>query len=159
MTEMSTHIISFGKKPRNLILSLEHNIIGSFLRTASEHINRGSTVLFHCNALIWGSAKIDSEYFFDDQLFIWRDKIYPHRFKIKDVRLTSMPISLIQEGYNNIFRSDHGPGWAFKFIFTPKPIPDNISNKLLDELARRPSSTFEELRLSLDKIPIKKLRN
>ena len=143
--ERNYNIITFGKRVDNLLISLENNVIGTFLRTAPEYIFNGATIFLHCRSLIWGKATISSDYYYDE-VEIWSDKIYPHRFKIKDIRLTTEPLSLVGSGYNDKFRENHGAGWAYKFIFAPKPLPNEIAINIEHDLDSRFNCEYEEFK-------------
>lgn len=151
------NIITFGKKADNLLLAIERNVIGTFLRTAPEYIFRDATIYLHCRSLIWGKATIASEYFYDEQI-IWNDKVYPHRFKIKDIRLTTEPISLVGSGYNNKLRKDYGSGWQYKFIFAPKMLPIEIGEEIERELTPKLNANFSEFSESIKKLETGKSR-
>lgn len=119
------NIISFGKRQANLYLALEHLTIGSSLSTFKESIVRNSTIFLHCNSMIWGTATVSSDYFYSEEK-IWDDKIYPHRFNISKPQLLKDPVPLSDGVINKAFREQFGSGWAYRFIFSPKPIPANI---------------------------------
>lgn len=156
---MSRHynIITFGKKTDNLLLSIERNVIGTFLRTAPDYITREATIFLHCRSLIWGKATVSSDYYFDEEK-IWSDKVYPHRFKIKEIKLTSNPLSLIESGYNNKLRKVYGSGWAFSFIFAPKPLPIEVGEEIDIELNPRLVASFSEFSESIKKMETSKSR-
>lgn len=151
------NIITFGKKSDNLLLSIEKNVIGTFLRTAPDYIFREATIFLHCHSLIWGQATVASEYFFDEQK-IWSDKIYPHRFKIKEVKLTSNPLNLVDSGYNNKLRKDYGTSWAYSFIFAPKPLPFEIGQEIEAELSPKLIASFSEFAESIKKLETRKTK-
>lgn len=127
----SFNIISFGKKEENLKSSVAHGVIGSSLSTFKSNVASDANIFLHCNAMIWGLAKVSSDYFYSD-VKIWEDKIYPHRFKISNISLFNQPIPLSDGIINKAFRDQFGTGWAYKFIFTPKPIPSDIATLILD---------------------------
>lgn len=151
----SFNIITFGKKSDNFLISVEQGVIGTFLNTAPLYLQKDSIVFLHCRGLIWGTAKISSDYIRDENV-IWRDKIYPHRFHIEILKMTANPLSLVQEHYNDRFRELFGAGWAFKFIFAPKPLPEDIGRDIYADLNKREDATPEEVFLKLEKLSKKK---
>jgi len=131
------HIITFGKKPENLLKTLESKTIGSFLRTFESHVKKGSIAFLHCKSLIWGAAVISSDYFYDESP-LWSDKMYPHRFKINQIYLVDEPIVLNNGHYNVALKELAGTGWAYSFIFSPKPLPAETGMQIYkDVVARR----------------------
>lgn len=132
----SFNIISFGKKEENLKSSLALGVIGSSLSTFKSNVAFNANIFLHCNAMIWGIAKISSSYFYSEEK-IWEDKIYPHRFKISNIELFSQPIPLSDGIINKAFREQFGTGWAYKFIFTPKPVPSDIAALILDAVKKQ----------------------
>lgn len=146
--DMKYNIVTFGKKPENLKAAIESKTIGSFMSTFERHISKGAQVFLHCNGKIWGKAKVCSEYFFD-QTDIWQDKVYPHRYKITDIKLTSDPIELVNGYYNTSLRADYGTGWAYKFLFSPKPLPDQIGSEIDSDLANRSNVDLNSLEHAL----------
>lgn len=124
------NIVSFGKKIENLRKSLEHSTIGSTLSTFKENLSNNPKIFLHCNAMIWGTATVESNYFYSEAK-IWDDKTYPHRFKISNVRMLKEPIPLSDGKINKAFRDQFGSGWAYKFIFSPKPVPADIARLIL----------------------------
>jgi len=124
------NIVSFGKKTENLRKSLESLTIGSTLSTFQENLSNNPTIFLHCNAMIWGTAAVASNYFYSEEK-IWEDKTYPHRFKISNVKMLNEPIPLCDGKINKAFRDQFGSGWAYKFIFSPKPLPVDITRLIL----------------------------
>ena len=141
---MTYNIITFGKKRENLEAAIERKIIGSYLGTFSEYLAKGSIIFLHCESKIWAIAKVSSDYFFNSEP-IWQDKTYPHRFHISDVEILNEPVELTNGVYNVELRKRFGTGWAYKFLFSPKPLPTDIAETLLKDLklqiARRPNQT------------------
>lgn len=127
------NIISFGKRKENLVRSLETMTIGSNLSTFRESVKQGATVFLHCEAKIWGIAKVTGPYFFSEAP-IWSDKTYPHRFKIELLKLLSDPVELSDGVINTEFRKSFGSGWAYRFIFSPKPVPNEIAKLILNKV-------------------------
>lgn len=122
----SFNIVSFGKRKENFLIALKHGVIGSTLSTFKESIQPGATIFLHCDAKIWAVAKVEGDYFFSESR-IWPDKTYPHRFKISLLKFAKRPI-LLSDGVINIkFRERYGAGWAYRFIFSPKPVPEDIA--------------------------------
>lgn len=132
------NIISFGKRKENLIRSLETMTIGSNLSTFKDSVKHGATVFLHCEARIWGIANVTGPYFFSE-IPIWSDKTYPHRFKIELLKVLSDPIELSDGIINAEFRKSFGSGWAYRFIFSPKPIPDGIAKLILEKISKERS--------------------
>jgi predicted RNA-binding protein len=127
------NIVSFGKKTENLEKAIEHKTIGSKLNTFGENISDGSVLFLHCEGKIWGTAQAVGNCYNSEQV-LWEDKIYPKRFKIQNIKLAKAPIS-IKDGVINLkFRQSFGTAWAYKFIFSPKPIPTEIANLILNKL-------------------------
>ena len=122
----SFNIVSFGKRKENLLLALKMETIGSALTTFKDSIEPGATVFLHCNGMIWATARVNSGYFFSENR-IWSDKIYPHRFKISLIKFAKIPIKLSDGTINVKFRERFGAGWAYRFIFSPKPVPPDIA--------------------------------
>lgn len=128
------NIISFGKRKENLVKSLETMTIGSNLSTFRDSVTQGATIFLHCDARIWGIAKVTGPYFFSETP-IWSDKTYPHRYKIELLKLLSDPVELSDGVINAEFRKSFGSGWAYRFIFSPKPVPDGIAKLILEKVA------------------------
>ena len=133
---MTYNIITFGKKKENLKLAIENSIIGSYQSTFKEYMKSDSKIFLHCNSQIWGEARVSSDYFYDEA-WLWEDKQYPHRFRIDDIRLVSKPVVLTNGVYNTEFRENFGTSWAYKFIFSPKPLPETIAKKIETELSNQ----------------------
>ncbi len=131
--EAEFNIITFGKKLENFERTINTGIIGSALSTVDKHIQIGNIALLHWKGYIWGYASISSKYFFSEEP-IWKDKLYPHRFCISNLFLTKEPFSLSNGIYNSELRKAHGTGWAYKFIFSPKPLPKNIGEDIYEKL-------------------------
>jgi hypothetical protein len=153
--EPSFNIITFGKKADNFLISAQEGVIGTFLTTTPQYLQKGSIVFLHCRSLIWGIAKINSDYIYDEKI-IWKDKVYPHRFRIEVLKMTTNPLSLVQEHYNDRFRESFGTGWAFKFIFAPKPLPASIGKDIYEDLSNREDASLEAVFSMLDKLAKKK---
>lgn len=130
---MSYNIVCFGKKRDNFRKAIVHGTIGSFLSTFPEHIKKGSTIFLYCESQILGQAKVSSDYF-HDQTPIWEDKVYPHRFRIEQIQIFERPVSLVNGVYNQELRKRYGTGWAYKFIFSPKPLPEDVAKQISAEL-------------------------
>jgi hypothetical protein len=124
------NIISFGKKENNLRTSVAYGVIGSALTTFKNNVVKDAQIFLHCKAMIWGCAKVSSDYFYSETE-LWEDKTYPHRFKISDIKLLDNPIPLSDGTINKAFKEQYGTGWAYKFIFTPKPVPKEIASLIL----------------------------
>lgn len=131
--KMACNIITFGKNKENFELAIRACTIGSFLGTFKDHLRKGSNVFLHCDGQILAVAKVSSDYFFSNQK-IWEDKVYPHRFRISDIVMLKTPIKLVNGIYNVELRKRYGTGWAYKFLFSPKPLPEDISNQILSEI-------------------------
>lgn len=127
------HIVSFGKKVENLKIALNHRLIGSNYSTIQKYLNPGSTVFLHCIGQIWGTAKVTSPYRYSETE-IWKDRVYPHRFSFEVDLLAAEPIELCDGIINVEFRKRFGTGWAYKFIFSPKPIPADLAQMILAQL-------------------------
>lgn len=149
--EPSYNIVTFGKKSDNFIISIERGIVGTFLNTVPQYLHKGSVVFLHCHSLIWGIARISSEYIHDEKI-IWKDKVYPHRFYMEVLHLTNNPLSLVKEHYNDRLREEFGNGWAFKFIFAPKPLPESIGSDIYNNLMKRESASWDVVYLMLEKM-------
>ena len=131
------HILSFGRKPQNLMRAIQTETIGSSLGSFESYITEGSTIFLHCNSLLWGIGKIRGSYFNSEER-IWSDKIYPHRFHFSIQHLVNQPLILSDGNYNARLRQEFGIGWAYKFIFVPKPLPSQIGRDLSTDLSGRP---------------------
>ena len=129
------NIISFGKRKENLLQAVRTGTIGSTLSTFKESVQPGATVFLHCNGMIWATAKVDSDYFFSE-IQTWTDKIYPHRFKIADIKFAKSPVQLSDGVINAKFREGFGSGWAYRFIFSPKPVPPDIAQLINNSIQR-----------------------
>lgn len=133
MSKATYNIVTFGKLKDNLSLALQSRIIGSPLATFEQHVEKDNIIFLHCRSVIWGSARVSSKYFYDENQ-IWPDKIYPHRFEIDDILLLYDPIVLSNGDYNVRLKERYGTGWAYKFIFSPKPLPDDIATDIHEEV-------------------------
>jgi len=142
----SFNIISFGKRKENLLIALNQGLIGSTLTTFKESVQPGATVFLHCDAKIWAVAKVEGDYFFSETR-IWPDKIYPHRFKVSLLKFVKHPIELSDGVINAKFRERFGAGWAYRFLFSPKPIPTDIAQIIAKriESAEPVSGKFEQV--------------
>lgn len=139
------NIVTFGKRPENLVKSLETGLIGSSSSSFEASISKNSLIFLHCQSRIWGTAKPFGNYFFD-KTPVWSNGIYPHRFKINDVSITIDPLDMLGTSINSEFRKRFGIGWAYKFIFSPRPIPDDIGRQIQEELNEKSSASLAELR-------------
>jgi predicted RNA-binding protein len=153
------NIISFGKKRENLVLAIEHQTLGSTLSTLSENIHNGSTIFLHCKSRIWATAEVTSDYFYSEEP-IWKDKFYPHRFKFHNCKLLSVPVELSDGGINTAFRKTYGSAWAYRFLFSPKAIPQNIAKLIEAKIKDVELTDFETFKqnLFLDDKAIKKIQ-
>ena len=115
-----------------MLVAVDKLIIGSFLSTFKDYMSKGSTIFLHCESKIWATAQISSDYFFSESE-IWTDKKYPHRFRIDGLRVLTQPIELTNGHYNVELRKRYGTGWAYSFLFSPKPIPNDIALELVSE--------------------------
>ncbi|MCC6278727.1 MAG: hypothetical protein IT289_12495 [Oligoflexia bacterium] len=130
---MSFNIVSFGKRKENLLLAVQTKTIGSTLTTFKNLIKPGSVVFLHCVGMIWATAKVESEYFYSEEE-IWSDKKYPHRFKITITKFVKAPVLLSDGNINTKIREQYGRGWAYRFIFSPKPLPLDIAQLITTKL-------------------------
>ena len=105
-------IISFGKRRQNLLGAVEAGIVGSSKASFKDYISNGTAIYLHCEGLLWGSGRIEGEYFFSDDI-IWDDKLYPHRFRFSLTKLLADPIPLNDGIINSKLRTDFGPGWPY----------------------------------------------
>jgi len=141
------NIITFGKRFENLARAIELDLIGSNLKTFKDNVSENSSIFLHCNGQIWGRAKPIGDYFSDNSI-VWDNSIYPHRYKIKISFLTKDPLQMAEANINSEFRSRFGVGWAYKFIFSPKPIPEDIAATVEQCLLKRvPCSKSEAIDL------------
>lgn len=127
------NIISFGKRIKNLETAIAQETIGSALSTFKENVSENSLIFLHCNAMVWGTARTVGSYFYSEEN-LWEDKVYPHRFKISNIQLLKNPIPLSDGIINKAFRESFGSGWAYRFIFTPKPLPAEIAQLIMDSV-------------------------
>lgn len=144
------NIISFGKRKENLLLTLQLNVIGSSLTTFKEHIFPGATIFLHCNGRIWATAEVIDRYFYSEDV-LWKDKLYPHRFKIHNCKLLASPVQLSDGVINSEFRKASGPSWAYRYLFSPKKIPEDIAkliNEKIQPIKEIGYKEFEELLLT-----------
>lgn len=139
--ESNHHIISFGKKFENLQTAISNGLIGSNSSSFSRLIEKDAHLFLHCKSQIWGIARVTSKYIYSEQL-IWNDRLYPHRFKIEPVFLTNDPLNLISANVNLELRKRFGSAWAYKFIFSPMPLPSDIADLIREKLTRSKNSTF-----------------
>jgi hypothetical protein len=124
------NIVTFGKRIENLEIAIREGKIGSDLSTISEHISRNSILFLHCRGAIVAIAQPSGPYEFS-QSRIWDNKVYPHRFPIKVTRYMAKPMPLCDDRINVELRERFGAGWAYKFLFAPKPLPDDIGRAIL----------------------------
>ena len=141
--KLTSHIVSFGSKPENLIRAIEQKTIGSTFSTFKSHLRKGATIFLHCKSVLWGIGMVDSDYFYEEEE-IWRDKTYPHRFSIKLCHLAKEPVTMCDGWYNVRLRESFGTGWAYKFIFAPKPLPGDIAADLHRDLAMQSAFSARE---------------
>lgn len=111
-------------------LAIETTTIGSSAATFHNYIEKGSIVFFHCSGQVWGKAKVVSEAITNHEP-IWGDKVYPYRFRIDQVSMLESPYGLSGSKEASILREEFGSGWAYKFIFVPKPLPVEVGQLLL----------------------------
>lgn len=128
---MTTRFISYGKKVENLTITIENKVLGSAFTTFESKVQLSDSILFVCNSKIWGSATVSSKVFHDNSV-LWKDKPYPFRAEIENIKIFKNPFNLDKYNLNDDFRSVFGKGWAFKVLFTPGDIPQTISKKLLE---------------------------
>lgn len=127
------NIISFGKRKRNLLKAIETTTIGSSLTTFKDSIQPGATIFLHCGGLLWGTGEVQGSYFFSDDI-IWSDKLYPHRYKFVLTKFLKEPVPLNDGIINTRLRRDFGAGWAYKFLFTPRPIPSDVAKMIVQRI-------------------------
>lgn len=147
----SYHFISFGKKTRNLLAALQSEYIGSKHQSISQYISKGAKVLLHCRGRIVGSGTIVSDYEYCEDR-IWTDNVYPHRFRFRLERLVSEPFGLGSNGnqFNVEFQRRFGKAWAYKLIFVPQPIPEDLGVKIEEVVMKiRPLMDFSEIEACL----------
>lgn len=142
MTEQRYNIISFGKRFENLAISVKSGIIGSNVKTFHEHVTKGSIVFFHCKGEIWGSGIVigNGE---KSREHLWPNDSYPYRNKIRIEHLTLDPVALSNGVYNSALRTEFGVGWAYKFLFSPRPLPEKIGREMHLELRRSKAAEQE----------------
>lgn len=116
------NIVTFGKKDLNLQTAIINKTIGSPHASFEAHIKKDNTILLHSNGQFKAAAKVSSQYFLNNEK-LWSDKLYPHRFKIDEIIIFEKPIDLLEIGFNDEMREISGKGWAFTYIFAPKPLP------------------------------------
>lgn len=137
------NIISFGKRKENLLLALQQKVIGSTLTTFKEKIEPGATVFLHCAGRIWATAQVKESYFFSEEV-LWKDKLYPHRYKIHKCKLLASPVELSDGTINLEFRKVSGPSWAYRYLFSPKEIPKEIAKLISDKIEPIKGISYEE---------------
>ena len=128
----SYNIVTFGKKKENLDIAVSNLLIASYQNTFKNYIQKGSVVFLHCNSLVWGSATVASDYFYDETR-LWRDKVYPHRFRIEQIQLLEEPFPISDGNINIQLKKIAGSAWAFSYIFSPKPLPKSVGESLLNK--------------------------
>ena len=137
-------LLSFGKKFENLSASIENKVLGSEFRTFSEKISIGETVVFVCASQMWGVAKVSTKVEHETSL-IWKDKLYPYRAKIEQIKIFESPVSFADSGIDQIFRKTLGMQWAYKVVFTPGELPPEAIQhleKLFDSVRYLDESRF-----------------
>ncbi len=145
--ELRFNIVSFGKRRENLLKTVEVGLIGSKLNTFQSSIAENSVIFFHCDSLIWGTGRVTGAFRIGSDE-IWPNSLYPFRYPIQIDHLTDNPVHLSNGVYNSNLRKLYGVGWAYKFIFSPKPLPIEIGKTLLaDVLSRRPVSRNDFIRV------------
>jgi hypothetical protein len=128
--------LSYGKKLENLFISIDNKVIGSEFSTFSNKIHQGEKVALVCGSRFWGTAVISSEVQYSNDV-IWKDKLYPYRAKLQDVKIFKKPISFAECNINEIFRLNLGKQWAYKILFTPGDVPVKaitILNDIFDKV-------------------------
>jgi hypothetical protein len=136
------NIISFGKRFENLAISVKSQIIGSKLSTFEANVKSGSKIFLHCGSQIWGLATVIGNYQYN-QSKVWSNDLYPHRYNIKVDLLTLQPLHLSNGIYNVQLREQFGSGWAYKFIFSPRPLPGDVGEKIEKDLRTAPTCDLE----------------
>ena len=114
--------LSYGKKLENLYTTVDKAMIGSEFSTFGEKIKSGEKVALICGSKIWGTAIVSSEVQYSKEI-IWKDKLYPYRAELIDIKVFGNAISFIESKVDEIFRSELGKQWAFKILFTPGEVP------------------------------------
>ena len=71
--DQSYHIISFGRKPENLLLAIEKGTLGSASANISKYLKPNSLIFFHCCSSLVGIGVVKSEYFFSEEK-VWKNK-------------------------------------------------------------------------------------
>lgn len=137
------NIISFGKKKENLLLAIHNQTIGSYLATFKDNVENGAVIFLHCKGKIWATGQISSVYYFSDEP-IWQDKTYPHRFNFQIRKILESPVTINDGTINVLLKKSYGVGWAFRFIFTPRPIPQNIAELILEKCNAVKESSIDQ---------------
>lgn len=133
---MRVKIISFGKKIENLRLAIRNQKLGSDQSTFGERIKASDIVLLMCHSKVFGTAIVKSSVYQEDKR-IWRDKIYPHRADLEQIKIFKDAFSFEDLDLNSLLREKLGKGWAFKVIFTPGDLPIDVENIILKEINSR----------------------
>lgn len=133
--------LSYGKKLENLFLSIDKKIVGSEFTTFSNKVHVGETVALVCSSKFWGTALISSEVKYSTEV-LWKDKLYPYRAELCEVKVFKEPISFVDCNVNEIFRLKLGKQWAFKILFTPGDIPEEAT-KILEDIFRNSNFLFD----------------
>ena len=144
-------VISFGKRVENLDVAIQKGTIGSDLSTFRDYIASDSILFLHCKGSILATAHVSGPYQFSKSE-IWTNKTYPHRFPVRISRFLSSPVQLCDGVLNVELKKRFGTGWAYKFLFSPKPVPADIGRKLLAVIERIPSTTAEQFHQVLTKL-------
>jgi hypothetical protein len=115
-------LLSFGKKFENMFVTVDKSKLGSEFSTFSEKLKIGEVVIFVCASQMWGSARVCAEVVYEKNP-IWKDKLYPYRAQIDEIKIFQAPISFVSCGVDKIFRDTLGKQWAYKVLFTPGELP------------------------------------
>ena len=121
--------ISFGKMIQNLSISIDKKIIGSEFTTFEHRIVNGVQILFVCDSRVWGMAEVTSNVFFD-QSELWENKLYPYRANIDNIIVFKKTFKFSDFGVDSLLRDRIGRQWAYKVLFTPGDLPDDVVAKL-----------------------------
>ena len=121
--------LCYGKKTENLEASLVSKVIGSKQTTFIKKILLNDIIFFYVQGKIWGSARIASEGFESNER-LWRNELYPYRFKIDNIKLIDSPFVFKDTEFCGMLRKEFGSHWGYKVLFTPSELPKDIGSQL-----------------------------
>lgn len=133
---MNYRFVCFGKNIENLRVSLERGVVGFKSHSVLEQVSKGDVLFLYVNSAIVAVAKVESSGFESNET-IWVDKVYPFRYQISVCEIIKSPQNFLTTPSRDLLYSSFGSGWGYKFMYSPRPIPGNIADQILNDLGFR----------------------